>query len=195
MKNTLLFFTAVVATLSTLYVQALFARDIEGVSIAETTIVENTPAALTLNGAGVRTKFFFDIYIGSLYLTKKNHDPEAILTLDGPKRISMHFLYDEVSKEKLVDGWIDGFKNNHSRSEYEKLTPELERFNTLFTNMKKSDVLDFDYIPNQGTFIYHNKKRLGHIKDADFYRALLKVWLGNEPADDDLKQAMLGITD
>jgi len=195
MKNTAAFIASITVALITFGTQPLSAREIEGVSIAETTTIENTPSSLLLNGAGVRTKFFFDIYIGSLYLNKKSHDPAEVISLDGPKRISMHFLYDEVSKEKLVKGWVDGFKNNHTPSDYEKLKPDLKRFNTLFQNVQKNDVLDLDYAPSQGTIIYHNKKRLGSIKNPNFYNALLKVWLGDDPADSSLKQAMLGIAD
>ncbi|NOZ52758.1 MAG: hypothetical protein GXP08_06375 [Gammaproteobacteria bacterium] len=180
-------------TLTTLSSQILSAREIAGISIAETITTEHIPTPLILNGAGIRTKFFFDIYIGSLYLSKKSHDPSAIMALDTPKRVSMYFLYDEVSKEKLASSWTDGFKDNHDNAEYQKLKPELERFNALFDNIQKNDVLDLDYIPTQGTVVYHNKKLLGSIKSTGFYNALLKVWLGNDPADDDLKQAMLGI--
>lgn len=59
---------------------------------------------LVLNGSGITAKFVFDIYIGSLYLEKKLHSAHDIFKSSGEKRISMHFLYTEVSKEKLVIG-------------------------------------------------------------------------------------------
>lgn len=32
----------------------------------------------------------------------------------GAKRVAMHFLHDEVSQERLIDAWNEGFENNQS---------------------------------------------------------------------------------
>jgi hypothetical protein len=51
--------------------------------------------------------------------------------------------------------------------------------------------LDFD--PQGGTRVSLNGKELGKpIAGADFYRALLRVWLGDQPVQDSLKRALLG---
>ena len=100
-----------------LFLSAAHAKTIANVDISDTVSHSDQSTKLILNGAGIRTKFIFDIYVGSLYLEKTQKTSEDVYTAHGEKRISMHFLYDEVSKEKLVDGWNDGFNNNLTAEE------------------------------------------------------------------------------
>jgi hypothetical protein len=146
---------------------------------------------LVLNGAGVRKKFFVKVYVGALYLPNKATTVAAVLNETGPKRVLMHFLYKKVEREKLTDGWKEGFENN-SKTEMAQLRARLDDFNKLFTDVKKGDVILLDYLPGSGTRVTINGQEKGTIAGEDFNRALLKVWLGPEPADSGLKQAMLG---
>ena len=170
-------------------IQAQTVADIE---IANSVSHSEQSTKLILNGAGIRTKFIFDIYIGSLYLEKKQSSANDVYKAKGEKRISMHFLYDEVSKEKLVNGWNDGFENNHSSEELSKLKDRIAQFNNYFVTVKKGDVVNLNFIPTTGTYVVINGKSMGLIQGDDFFTAVLKIWLGSEPADSDLKTAMLG---
>ena len=91
------------------------AKTIAGVNIPNAVSHSEQSTKLILNGAGVRTKFVFDIYIGSLYLEKKQTSASAVYNSPGEKRISMHFLYDKIEKGKLVSGWNEGFESNNSK--------------------------------------------------------------------------------
>ena len=104
----------------------------------------------------------------------------------------MHFLHDEVSQEKLVDAWNEGFKKNQSEKSMKTLGPRIEQFNKLFQTVHKGDVITLDYIPDDGTTVRINGTEKGKVPGADFNRALLEVWLGKEPVDSDLKRALLG---
>ena len=175
-----------------IFLNPVFAREIAGIQ-AEETITLSNQQTLSLNGAGIRSKFFFKIYVGALYVTEPPlKTPQAVLADTRAKRISMHFLYDEVSKEKLNSGWHDGFMLNQDEAQLTKLKQRLERFKGLFDAVKKGDVIYLDYLPNQGTQVTINKEVNGTIPGFDFHQALMKVWLGEEPADWDLKKAMLG---
>ena len=166
------------------------AREVEGVKVAENiTIGSDT---LILNGAGIRSKFFVSVYVGSLYLQRKVRSTAEVLAMPGAKRVSMHFLYDEVSKEKLIDGWNDGFEANNDEQGMVSLKSRLQEFNSLFQTVHKGDVVRLDYVPVSGTVVSMNNKKLGTIEGEDFYKAVLKVWLGEVPADYALKDAMLG---
>jgi len=167
-----------------------YAQEVAGVNVPEQVTLTNT--TLKLNGVGVRSKFFFKIYVGALYLPQKTQDAEAAINMDGPKRISMHFLYKKVEKEKLVEGWVDGFKNNHTDEQFEALKTKLEAFNELFVTVKRGDRIELDYLPETGTQVRMNDQIKGSIPGRAFYSALLRVWLGEKPADSGLKEAMLG---
>lgn len=171
---------------------SLHAQTVANIDIPDTVSHSSQSTKLILNGAGIRSKFIFDIYVGSLYLEKKQNNPNDIYKAVGEKRISMHFLYDEVSKEKLVTSWNEGFENNHSIDELEKLKPRIKQFNDLFVTVKKGDVINLNFIPTTGTTVVINGSNVGLVKGDDFFVALLKIWLGDEPADSDLRDAMLG---
>lgn len=166
------------------------ATELAGVTLPETIQLGGTP--LLLNGAGIRTKFFVKVYVGALYLPSKEKSAAAIIALNAPTRVSMHVLYDEISKEKLTGGWTDGFENNQSLAELGKLQPRLNQFNALFDSVKRGDVINIDYLPGQGTRVMMNDQVKGVIPGEDFHHAVMKVWLGDVPADASLKTGMLG---
>jgi hypothetical protein len=169
------------------------AATISGVEIPDTLTVANGGPALLLNGAGVREKLFLDIYVGALYLPAKSADAEAILSAPGPACVTMHFLYKEVSREKITDAWEDGLAANHTAAEMQVLQPKLEKFNTLFLAMHRGEVLRICYLPGTGTEVWINGARRGAVEGESFFHALLGIWLGAHPVSDDLKRGMLGI--
>lgn len=174
---------------------SLSAREIAGVNLIEQISVEAIDDILKLNGAGVRTKFFFKIYVGALYLTEKQTSAEKILNSGKANRVSMDFLYDEVEKKKLVDAWVEGFEENVDEATFSALKKRLDAFNNMFSDLHKGDRVLLDYIPSKGTRVMIKGDVKGVIEGADFNRALLSVWLGEEPVTEDLKEAMLGVED
>jgi len=168
------------------------AKEIEGVAIPETYAFTNDETKLVLNGAGIREKFFLDIYIGALYLPARTTDAGAILSDTGPASVLMHILYGEVSKQKITAGWTDGLKANLSDEEMLDLKPQLVKFNSLFNDLNNGDLIRIDYIPGTGTEVRINNKRHGVVEGNEFYRALLRIWIGSNPVTRSLKQEMLG---
>jgi len=166
------------------------AAEIEGVSLPDTLAVNGR--YLHLNGAGVRTKFFFDIYVGALYRQDAARRAGAVLTHPAPSAVSMDFLYGEVDAAKLQHGWQEGFRKNQTPEAMRSLQKRLDAFNALFGDARKGDRYRFDFLRDGSTVVRFNDKEIGRIDGEDFQRALLAVWLGEHPADADLKNAMLG---
>jgi len=172
----------------------VLALQIEDTEIPEQVTQTASKQALTLNGAGIRTKFIFNIYVGALYLSTSSKDVEKILNDTNSKRISMHFLYDKIEKEKMTNGWTDGFEDNLSETQFAALKPSIDKFNSAFSSdTVKGDLVVVDFIDNKETSVTINGTEKTRIGGADFQRAVLSIWLGESPADEDLKQAMLGI--
>jgi hypothetical protein len=167
------------------------AREIAGVTLPDTAQLSPDGPILVLNGAGVRRKFFFKIYAAGLYLPSRQTTSEAIVNLPGPKRVRMHFLYKEVDREKLITGWQEGFANNLDPASLAQLSSRLTQFNQLMRTMRQGDVIDLDFLPEEGTQVRFNGELQGRIEGADFYAALLQVWLGNNPVDSNLKRGLL----
>ena len=171
------------------------ARQIDDVSLPDNVTIDGTDVPLLLNGMGYRTKFIFDVYILGFYTESKVESRDAAQALTGPKRIIMHMVREEVSREKMANALREGFEENSSDEQLAKLNARIQTFTDYFPDLKKGDVIILDYVPTSGTRITINDKVKGVIEGADFYAVLLDVWLGEEPADDDLKDAMLGLDD
>jgi hypothetical protein len=170
----------------------LQAREFGGVGFPDEVALPNTTKTVRLNGVGYRKKFFIKVYIGALYTEKLARSRDEVLAQDGPNRVVMHFLHEEVSSEKLVSAWNEGFEDNQSDDELEKLRPRIDKFNAMFPTVRQGDVIYLDYIPGTGTSVTINNEKKGVIKGKDFNDALLDIWLGEEPASSSLKDAMLG---
>ncbi len=170
----------------------LQAAQLEGVEVDDK-ITLAKGQTLQLNGMGVRKKLWIEVYVGSLYLQAKSHDPVEVMAQSGPFRVQMDILYKEVTAKKLVAAWQEGFDKNQSPEVLAKLDARIKEFNALFSESAvKGDRIQIDYTPAQGTRVIKNGKLLGSIKGADFRQALLAIWLGEAPADKDLKKGMLG---
>lgn len=169
-----------------------FAAEVEGIKIPDRVALDK--ADLVLNGAGVRTRVFFRVYVGALYLTQKSNSAQAILSDTGAKRIAMHMLRD-LTAEQLFSALNDGLKANHAPGELAKLEPQVKQLEAIFSAVKAAktgDVILLDYVPGAGTRVTVNADGKGTIPGEDFNRALIRIWLGDQPADGALKKAMLG---
>lgn len=169
-----------------------WALEIAGVQIPDSTPGMATGEQLQLNGAGIRRKFIFKIYIGGLYLPQKADSLDKVLALPGSKRVLMHFLYKEIEKSKLDAAWREGLEDNLSKEELVKLEPALQQFTALFSDVKEGDRIWIDQLTNGATRVTLNDKVTGEVSDPELYRGLMKMWLGEDPVTTELKQGMLG---
>jgi hypothetical protein len=169
------------------------AVEVAGVKIDDTAKVANVE--LKLNGAGIRRKAFFNVYIGVLYLKEKNQTTADVIAATGPKRISLVMLRD-VSSEAFGQSFMDGLNHNSTKAEKTKIVGQMLKFGEMFANipeLKKGDVVTVDWIPDAGSQTQVNGKKTADIlPDVAFYNALLKIWLGDKPAYAPLKRDMLG---
>jgi Chalcone isomerase-like len=180
--------------LSTLFFALTFsaqAVEVKGVKVDESAQVGGS--ALVLNGAGIRTKMMFKVYVAALYLAQRTNDATAAISDTGNKRVSMHFLR-ELSAEKFLHAINEGFTANNSAAEMTAIDTQMKAFQQMIHSIKavkEGDVITLDYA-NAGTQVNMNGKTLGTVEGAAFNQALLKVWLGDKPVDASLKKAMLG---
>jgi hypothetical protein len=168
------------------------ALDVAGVHLYDTMQVGNV--SLQLNGAGIRTKFFFKIYVGALYLPEKQTSAEAIIADDRAYRVVMYIKH-SLSSRQLFNSVQEALEDNHTHAEMSAMSPELAQLKTVFDavgEVDPNDIVSVDYLPASGTHIMMNGKERGNIAGVEFSRALLRVWLGKNPVQDDLKKDMLG---
>ena len=149
---------------------------------------------LKLNGAGIRYKVVFKVYVAAMYLPELKSTSAEVIALQGAKRISLTMMRD-LSSDDLGQRFMDGLKKNLDVSERSKLINSMITFGQMFATipgLKKGDVITFDWIPGTGVVSSHNGKKLGDpIVDPNFYNGVLKIWLGEHPADETLKHQLL----
>jgi len=152
-------------------------------------------STLQLNGAGVRYKAVFKVYTAGLYLTRKSGTPEEVLAAAGPKRVAITMLRD-IDANELGKLFTQGVEDNSPKSEFSQLIPGLVRMGQMFSeqkNLRTGDTFTIDWLPGRGTVITVKGVPQGDpIKEQAFFNALVRIWLGPNPADWKLKDALLG---
>jgi Chalcone isomerase-like len=170
----------------------VFALDVSGTNVPDKATVEGTE--LSLNGAGMRSKFMFKVYVASLYTTAKKTSAEDVLADAGAKRMQLN-IRRELSAEQLLEALNEGLKANNTPAELAPLEARLKEFDGIMTSAGKAapgNVIALDYIPGTGTRVQLNGQTKGTIAGDDFNKALLKIWLGPEAVQASLKKALLG---
>jgi hypothetical protein len=187
MKNLLI---ALVALLTFTSAHAL---EVAGVKFDDKVRISSSEAMV--NGAGLRKKAFFKVYALALYLPEKQGDAEGALAARGAKRVAISLLRD-LSAQQFVDALHEGIEKNHSEAEMAALKDRVRQFSEAMLSIgeaKTGTSVLIDWVPDSGTRLTVNgQARGGDIAGDDFYKALLKIWIGSKPVQDDLKQALLG---
>lgn len=180
-----------------LFSLSAFAFNVAGVTVPEK--VQSGGQSLVLNGAG--TRFMggvLDVYVIALYLPENKHTVAEILAEERSKNVTVWFLTPlgvKVTSEQLLGATHTLMLENIGAEEVKKLDSSWKQFSTFFDNIKefkKEDRLSVDYLPTKGMRVSMNGKELGLVTDAGFMRAFLMVWLGDRPAQVDLKDHLLG---
>lgn len=167
--------------------------DIEGVKLEPTAQVGAT--TLQLNGAGVRVKVFFKVYVAGLYVPQKVGDATRLLAQKGPRRVAITMLRN-VDAETFAAALNDGLRDNHTEAQFAALKPQLDVLNAnlkVAGEAKKGDVIHIEFLPDTGTRVTVNGQTRGApIAGEEFFTSVLRIWLGDKPVDGSLKRGLLG---
>lgn len=150
---------------------------------------------LNLNGVGLRRRAIFKVYVAGLYVAQKSTNAATLINDKGARRVSLRMLRD-VDADSFIDSFNDGLKNNLNEAQLTALKPQIEALAATLKSIgeaKKGDAINFDYAPEAGTRISVNGLPRGNpILGAEFFSAVMRIWLGEKPADESLKKGMLG---
>jgi hypothetical protein len=166
-----------------------WAAEVAGVKIEDRARVAETELSLT--GAGVRKRVFFQVYAIGLYVQDRKADP---ISQPGPKRVQIHMLRD-VSADTFIDALADGIKSNHTEAETKALEPRVKQLADAMAKVgqaRKGMTIALDWNGRSTELVVDGKPAGGPIDGEDFYRALLRIWLGEKPVQEELKRSLLG---
>ena len=169
-----------------------FAAEVAGVKVDDDVIVGGRK--LVLNGAGIRTRIVFKVYVAALYLAQKKTETKDVLAPTGPKRVGVTMLRD-VSSDELGQALVTGIRKNSSAEDARRFAPQMAAMTDIFNRipkLKTGETFSVDWVPGSGTVVLVDGKPVAEpIPDEAFYNAILRIWVGDDPADDALKSAML----
>jgi hypothetical protein len=172
-----------------LIASSCFAAEVAGIKIPD------EDQKLLLNGAGLRKRAFFQVYVMGLYLPEKKTAAAEAIGAAGAKRVAIHMLRD-VDAATFTGALEDGMRDNHNEAEMKALEARMKQLAATMAEMKEAKKgmrITLDWLPGTGTQLTVEGKPAGApIAGEDFYRGLLRIWLGENPVQADLKKALLG---
>jgi hypothetical protein len=169
-----------------------FAKDVAGVALPDSISAGGT--TLALNGAGVRKKFFIDLYVGALYLARPGANAQAVVAADEPMAITLHIISDKITSERMVEATEEGFANA-TGGNTAPLQSSIDAFMAFFQEpIKDGDVFEIAYEPAGGQIqVAKNGAHKGNVDGGlEFKRAVFAIWLGKKPVQESMKKGMLG---
>ena len=179
---------AIALLLSLASAPAAFGKEVAGVTLPDTVSVEGK--SLKLNGAGLRTKMVFKVYVAGLYLETLSKDGAAVVSSDQVRRMHLSILR-SLDRSKITEAITEGFEKN-SKAQLATLKARLDRLNAMIPDVEKGDQIVLTYVPGKGTVVSAKNVEKGVIEGKDFADALFAVWLGANPVQADLKKSLLG---
>lgn len=152
--------------------------------------------SLVLNGTGVRKQNGEEIYALGLYLPNKAHREDTSRALLGARRVRIVVLK-PLNAAAFINSLREGIAENNDKTYQEFISKELlqiEEFMNDLTNLEKNDVVDVDWLPSRGTFVYYNGQLMGNpVRGKALYDAVLSIWLGKNALDKELREGLLDI--
>ncbi|NML46210.1 hypothetical protein HHL11_20850 [Ramlibacter sp. G-1-2-2] len=151
---------------------------------------------LQLNGAGTRYKAVFKVYDLGLYTAAKASSPDTLLKQAGPMRLQFTALR-ELPGTDLGLLFIKGLQENSPKDKVQKHAVSSNRLIEIFSGKSKlvpGDTFAMEYVPGKGTqFFIQDQPQGAPVGDAEFFGMILKIWVGDAPADHLLKKALLAL--
>ncbi|MCB9481683.1 MAG: chalcone isomerase family protein [Desulfobacteraceae bacterium] len=178
-----------VLIISFMLASTVSAQEVGGINFSDQMTISGKN--MVLNGAGLRKKAFIKVYACGLYLNEKSSDANAIINADDPMAIRLVITTGLVSKEKMQSAMTEGFEASTNGNQA-ALQSQIDAFNKCFSDeIVKEDEFLMTYVPGTGVVVSKNGTEKGVIQGLDFKKALFGIWLGDKPADDDLKEDMI----
>ncbi|GAB7126595.1 chalcone isomerase family protein [Silvimonas sp. JCM 19000] len=191
-KRSLLKQSLAIAALGLSLTTAAHALEVEGQQVPEHAEVNGQ--SLLLDGAGLRKKVIFDVYVAALYTSAKTADGAAVINGTSARRMELKMLRG-VGASTMHESFVEGLEANTTDAQLAAIKPRVSQLEKIFADVKKvekGDLITLDFIPGTGTKVSVRGKAYPVIPGDDFASAMLSIWLGQKPVQNDLKAALLG---
>src|SRR5271154_6587675 len=114
---------------------AAFAAEVAGVKLPETVTVDGK--TLKFNGAGLRKKAIFKVYVAALYVETPSKDPTTLISSNQEKSVRLHMLRN-VEGSKVSGAIAEAFELN-SKAAMPQLQGRLDQLAKMIPDVKDGD--------------------------------------------------------
>ena len=172
----------------------IHAAELEGVRLEDRIRVDGQE--LQLNGFALRTRFIFKVYVAGLYLPAKTTTAQAAIESRSAKRIILVMMRDATA-DQFVESTDTAMRANNSEAQIAAVKAQVDELFALIRaagEAKKGMRIVLDYAPSDGgtTLFIEGVAQGKPMLGEEFYKVLLRIWLGEDPVQQDLKEALLG---
>ena len=156
--------------------------------------IQLSGSTLQLNGKGTRHRAVFKVYEMALYLPRKTKSAEEVLAQVGPKQIDFTAMR-ELDTTEVGLALVKGMKANATPEQTRKYLSASNRLVEVFSARHKlmpGDKFGLQHTPGKGAiFLLNGVPQNEPLGNDEFFGMLLKIWLGESPAEPLLKDALL----
>jgi hypothetical protein len=168
----------------------VLALTVEGKNYQPTiTVADKT---LNLVGAGLRKKWFFNVYTMGVYSESGSCDTKALINDEGVKYMRIDMVR-SVSAKKMAETLGEAFKEHMPKDASAELKKQQQDLMSYFKDeCKEGTTIEFSYVPGEGTTFKQNGKQLGEtFVGKDFQVVLWDIYLGEKTCCSGLKEDVI----
>jgi Chalcone isomerase-like len=137
-------------------------------------------------GKGKLTFFGLEVYESSLWVAPNF---KGLAFENHPFALELHYLRNFTAVD-IAKRSLDEMQGIESVTE-QKAAQWIKAMGEIFPNVKKGDRLIGVHQPGGGATFWHNGKRSGEIRDAEFSRRFFAIWLSPKTSEPKLRKALL----
>lgn len=164
------------------------ARTVQGYDLPDT--LKLGGQSLKLVGAGVRTKWFVNVYVMGVYQKTANAAAGHLINSDEPKYLWLHMMRG-IGGDKMRDAIDDGLEANASEAVLLEIGADVTKLKAAFPgSIRKGLDIGFWYQPGKGTTLRLDGKAKLTAPGDRFMVAMWSIWFGRRPADKGLKKSV-----
>ncbi len=135
--------------------------------------VEAGGRTLTLVGAGLRERWWFDVYTMGAYAEHRSCDPQVLIATDRAKSLRIDLLRD-VDAKTMAGALEDAFERNLPLNVPLGLQSQVDTFLGYFRkDLEKGDRMEITYVPGVGTTLIQNQEQQGWTLEGEGLANLL----------------------
>lgn len=148
---------------------------------------------LFLNGAAIRSKFFMQTYIVSLYSAEKITDEKIAIESSIERSLRMQIITPLATSKAVSENIQSGMKDSLGNLYYQQ-KELIEDLRKVIENsgVQYKDIIDIYYTKNAELKLYKNEVEIYSNKTGKlFAETIFSMYFGKHPKDRKIKEALL----